>query len=280
MKRLLVALSTLLFAAPLFALDDDCPEIRRLAVLYEIRSAMLRPYADVNGIIDRRIDELREPEGNGDYRWVRWVRPSDEGPVDKKGHNVVAAEGTTTDRVEKTSSHAYAVRIVVPRKRSLLNANSAVWVGNVKVTYDVDGRERTKTEAVNAWMNPDTSRSIELGAIADHVEVTMDVATAQKNVKESVVEVHFRQAVMQDDPANPSYDTIRMLLGLRNSPAAYEVDDEIARTEHVVFPDAQPLPLLGIIAELRRADDLMRSSKEDDKDKGAKLLKETMRRLR
>jgi hypothetical protein len=266
--------------ALLLALTTDCTELRRLSALYEIRSAMLRPYSNVPGLIDSQIDELREPIGGGDYRWVRWVRPSDEGPVEKHGHTVLAVDGTNTDRVEKASHHAYAVRVVVPRKRSLLNANNPVWVGTVEVSYEVEGKPRTKTETVNAWLNPDTSRTIDLGGIAERVDVAMDVATAQRHVKEAIVEIHYRQAVMQDDPANPGYDTIRMLHSLRNSATAYDVDEEIARAERAVFADANPLPLLGIIADLRRADDLMRSSKDDDREKGEKLLKETMRRLR
>lgn len=278
MKHLLALL--LLVAAPAVALDNDCPDLRRLAVLYEIRSTMLNPYSNVSGLIDAQIDELREPIGGGDYRWVRWMRPADDGPVDKHVHTVLAVQGANTDRVEESGHHPYAVRVVVPRKRSLLNSNNPVWVGTVTVTYEVEGRTRTKTENVNAWLNPDTSRTIDLGAIADRADVSMDVATAQRHVKEAIVEVHYRQAVMQDDPANPSYDTIRMLHGLRNSATPYDVDNEIARAERAVFADAQPIPLLGIIADLRRADDLMRSSKEDDKTKGEKLLRDTLRRLR
>lgn len=278
MKRLILAFA--LLATPAFALDNECPELRRLAALYEIRTAMLNPYSNIPGLIDAQIDDLREPVGGGDYRWVRWVRPSDEGPVDKHGHTVVAIEGRDTDRFEKDGDHAYAVRVVVPRKRSLLNANNPVWVGTVQVAYEVDGRSRTKTENVNAWLNPDTSRTIDLGAIADRVDVSMDVATAQRHAKEAIVEIHFREAVMQDDPANPSYDTIRMLHGLRNSATPYDVDNEIARAERAVFPDAQPIPLLAIIADLRRADDLLRSSKEDDQAKGEKLMRDTLRRLR
>ena len=40
------------------------------------------------------------------------------------------------------------------------------------------------------------------------------------------------------------------------------------------------MPLLAIVQDLRRADELMRSDKAGDQEKGNKLLRETLRRLR
>jgi hypothetical protein len=129
-------------------------------------------------------------------------------------------------------------------------------------------------------MNPDTSKTIDLGTIADRVDVALDASTAPKNVREAVVEIHLVQALAQDDPANPAYDTIRLLGRIRGASDSYTVDNEIARLERSLYPDAEPLPILAIVGDLRRAEQLMRSSKTEEKEKGEKLLKETMRRLR
>jgi hypothetical protein len=125
-------------------------------------------------------------------------------------------------------------------------------------------------------MNPDTSRTFDLEAIADHV----DVAVESTSKSEAVIETHFRQAVAQDDPANPAYSTIQALQRIRSSPDPRAIDSEIADAERSLIPGADPLPLLTIIGDLRRADELMRSKKEDEQQKGDKLLKETLRRLR
>ena len=83
---------------------------------------------------------------------------------------------------------------------------------------------------------------------------------------ESLVEIHLLKAVPQDDPSNPNYDTITVLKRLRDSTSYDSVDDEIARLN----PD-DTLPMYHIVRELRRADDLIRSKKEDDHEKGQKL---------
>ena len=277
MKKLLACLA--LFAVPAAAVEvDDCrATLAHLTALYEIRSLMMKRYTssyDVDKAVDRRLDDLREPLGGGKYRWVRWVRRDSDAPTDKKVHKLRGA--TSADRFESSADHAFAVRVVVPSKRSLFNANSPVSIGGVEIRYTVNGRTRTRNERIDAPMNPDTSRTFDLETIADHVEVAVDVSSKS----EAVVETHFRQAVAEDDPANPSYSTIQALKRIRGTDDPRMIDAEIASIERGLFPGADPLPILTIIADLRRADELMRSKKQEDQDKGDKLLKETLRRLR
>jgi hypothetical protein len=255
----------------------------QLGAVYEVRALMMKPHTstyEVDDFIQKRVEQLRDPLPDGGYRWVRWVRPEGDAPVDKHGHTVMAVQGSGKDSVEASGQHAFAVRIVVPAKKSLFSRNNAVYVGKVHISYTVNDRTRTKDETVDQWMNPDTSRSIDLGAIADRAEVALDASTKAATVKESLVEIHFVQAVAQDDPANPAYDTIRSLERIRRNTDAYTVDSEIAKRERELFPNAEPLPLLSIIASLRHAEELMRSDKAGDYEKGEKLLRETLRQLR
>lgn len=278
MRKLLIGAALLLLSSPLLAVEtEECAAANQLAALYQIRSLILRGDTssyDVNKFIDRKIDELRVPLSGGGFRWVRWMRPSGNPPYDKHGHDVVAVQGNGSDHFEAAGDHAYSVRVVVPAKRSLFNGNRAVYAGAVHMTYTVNGRERSKDEPINDWMNPDTSHTIDLGTIADHVEVSLDASTAERNVREALVEIHILKAVAEDDPANPNYDTIVMLRRLRDATDPDVVDDEIARLE----PDS--LPLVHIVHDLRHADELLRSSKQEDQEKGQRLLKETLRRLR
>jgi hypothetical protein len=130
-------------------------------------------------------------------------------------------------------------------------------------------------EHVDNWINPDTTKTIDLNMIADHVDVSLDSSAQPRHTKESLVEVHLLKAVAQDDPANPNFDTIGVLKRLRDSYDSDSIDDEIARLN----PD-DSLPLYHLVRELRRADDLMRSKKDSDREKGERLLKETIERLR
>lgn len=282
MKR--VVLLVLLFAAlPAFAVDvnDDCRPYQQLAALYEIRSAMLRPYSSsysVDKVIDARVDQMRGPLGDGTYRWIRFVRPTGDAPYDKHGHTVVGANGSSSDAFEASGQHTFAVAVVVPQKKSLFSANNPVYVGKVRVSYTIDGRTRTKEEAINTWMNPDTSRTIDLGGIADRADASLDASTNPKDVKNALVEIHFRNAVPRDDPANPSYESIVALQRLRGADP-YTIDNEIARMERALFPEADPIPFVGIVTDLRKANELQRSKKTDDQEKGKKLFEATIRKL-
>ena len=276
MKKLIVGL--LLVPVCAFGIDTaDCAAATKLAALYQVRAMMLRNYAsyDVDNFIDKKLDELRMPLSNGGFRYVRWVKPSRDPEYDKKGHTVAAVQGTASDNFESSGSNAFGVRIAVPGKRSLFSGNNAVYVGTVHVRYSVDGRERTKDEAIDNWMNPDTSRTIDLGTIADHVAVSLDSSTSQKNAKNALVEIHILKAVAQDDPANPNYDTIVSLKRIRNTLTPQIIDDEIASLE-----SGDSFPLYRFVSDLRTANNLMRSKKQEDKDKGERLLKDTLARLR
>lgn len=283
MQRAGLLCAVLLTASPVLA--SDCDELMQLGALYELRSLMLRgsvSSSDVHTIVDRRIEQLREPLPEGGYRWVRWVRPSGDGPTDKHVHSVSAVHDSgDADSFEATGSHAYAVRVVVPSKRSLFKGNHRVYVGDVELAYeDRSGRTRTDRRQINRWMNPDTSETIDLGGIFDHVRVRTQVSVDERDRREAVAEIHFKQAVPQDDPANPAYATIQALNRIRDTTDPDTVDYEIAQMERSLFTSYGSIPLLAIVRDLRRADELMRSDKSGDQEKGNKLLQETLRRLR
>lgn len=276
MKKIVVFLMLLPVCA--FAVETtDCAAASQLAALYELRGVMLRGGSyEVDKFIDAKLDALREPMPDGGYRWVRWTRPSKNAEYDKHGHNVSAVQGSGTDNFEASGDHIFAVRVAVPEKRSLFNGNNPVYVGTVHVRATANGRTRTMDEHIDNWMNPDTTKTIDLNTIADHVEVSLDSAAQPRHTKESLVEVHLLKATAEDDPANPNYDTITMLRRYRGLTSDYDdIDDEIARLN----PD-DAVPVYRIVRQLRRADELMRSKKDEDRDKGDRLLKETLRRLR
>lgn len=282
MRRTLPLLAILLTAAPLFA--SECDDMLQLGALYELRSMMMRRGTssyDIDRVVDRRIEQLREPLSGGGYRWVRWVRPSGDGPTDKHVHTVSAVhDNGDPDSFEASGEHAYSVRIVVPSKRSLFKGNNRVYVGDVQMTYDTrSGRRQTETRHINRWMNPDTSETFDLTGIYDHVLVSTQVSAEERDRKEAVAEIHFKQAVAQDDPANPAYATIQALRRIRDNTTPSTVDDEISELERSLFPSSEPMPLLAIVQDLRKADELMRSDKAGEQEKGNKLLKDALRRL-
>jgi hypothetical protein len=282
MRTLLVALSTLLLLPSLtLAQADSCSEVQSLRALYDVRQAMLltSPSSyDINRRIEYHLDRLREPLPGGGYRWVRLVRPSGDGPVQKREKLLRATYGSS-EIFEADSPLPYSVRIVVPRKRSLVRANNEVWVGDVRIRYWSGGRVETMDRTVNAWLKPDNSRTFDLGVIADRAEVEVETATRAQFVGDALVEVHFRQAVAEDDPMNPNAEGIRALTRLHYSTDPVALDLEIARLEQRLFPGIDVTPFATVVARVREAETLLRSEKEEDREKGKKVLAEVIRTL-
>lgn len=281
MRPTALVLLSMLCALPVVA--QECPELAALRSLYGVRELMMTPYAnlyEIGRFIDQQMNELRDPLPAGGYRWVRFVRPSGEGPVVKREHLVSSdfASGNR-DSFEAEADQPFAVRIVVPRKRSLLKGNKAAWVGNVRIRCIKDGKEQVIEKRINEWLAPDTSRSFDLGMIADRAEVAAEAATRSADVKDSLVEIHLRQAVAQDDPENPNYETIAALKRIRNSADPVTLDLEIARLERRVFPGIEVVPFTTIGVRLREAEKLLVSEKEEEREKGRKMLAETVRSL-
>src|SRR5436190_9660894 len=260
MKRL--ALAILLIAPNLAA--DDCTLPREL---YAVRAVAMRTSSssdDVDAFIDKRLEVLRKG-------YVIWTRPAGEGPFDKKLHRTKAPKDAL-DSFEASGEHVYAVRVAVPAKRTLFNGNNPVYVGNIEIRYTAEGKTQTLKQPIEALMQPDTSRTIDLPVIADGVSVRLGTGTDRPG--ESLVEVHFKQALPEDDRNNPDYDAVRALQRIRDSSDPRTIDDEITSINH------DELPLVEIVAELRKADDLIHSKKDEDQERGNRLLKDTLRRLR
>ena len=285
MKFLSTLAVCIALAAPLSAIDDCAPEITTLQVFYDIRSMIIDGGAssyEISSRIEEHLETLREPLPEGGYRWVRFVKPkSGSGPVIKREHLIEAVQGEEAfDSFEAASDHVYAVKIAVPRKRSLLHSNKEAYVGTLKVRYWVDGEAKSMTRDLKQWLKPDTSKSFDIGVIADRAEAEVEAATRARNVRESLVELHFVQAVAQDDPGNPHADAVSRLKKLKNDPTPKAIDDEIARLESEAFGSSYTAPLTQIAVSLREADDLMSSDDEEERERGRTLLDETLKLLR
>jgi hypothetical protein len=286
MKRILVVAALVALTIPLAARAqrvDDCAALQTLQALYEIRQLSMSAHPNsytIDRAIETHLDRLRDPLPTGGYRWVRWTRPAGDGPVVKREHIVQADQGSGDLEVfEADATVPYAIRIVAPRKRSLTKANKEVWVGTVNVRYWTEGKMKTMERRVDTWLMPDNSRTLDLGVIADRAEVTVETGTKSANRGQALVEVHFRQAVAQDDPANPNFQGIEALKRLEYAVDPSTLDLEIARLERQLFPGIEVTPFTTIIARLREAETLLRSEKEEEKEKGRKALADVVRAL-
>jgi|GEM_PF-1171986 len=280
MKLAVAVVVVVCIALPARSQDAGCPEVAALNALYEVRAALIHRSTsyEVGSVIDDRIDALRGPLKGGGYRWVHYTRPASNAPIERREHNVGAVyDGQTWDRVEGSANHTFAVKVVVPKKRSLFKANNEVFVRMLTVTYAIDGESMTLKKTIGEWMAPDTSRTFELRGIADSAEATVEVAARPGKNRETVAEIHFKQAVAEDDPDNPGYETIQTLRRLRGTSDPEAVDYEIGRLERRLFPALEPVPFTTLLVRIRDAEKLIRSEKDQDQTKGKKLLSDTIK---
>ncbi|HUP65870.1 MAG TPA: hypothetical protein VM557_11390 [Thermoanaerobaculia bacterium] len=281
-RFLLLACAILLISLPATA-QVDCPELAALRALYDVRDAMVHERSsswEISRRLERQLEALREPLPGGGYRWVQWVRPVGEGPLVKREHVVRSNQQRgEVETFEAAATAPYAVRVVVPRKRSLIRANHPVWVGSVQIRYWSEGEVQTIDKGVNEWLRPNSSKSFDLGEIADRAQVTVQTATSGSTAGESLIEIHFRQAVSRDDPTSPHAEIVDTLKLLQASPEPLTVDLEIARLERRLFPDVASIPLATLVARLREAEALMSSEKEEERAKVPKAIEEIVRLL-
>lgn len=283
MRRLLVFL-VLSLSAPHAGALDDCRDVEALNALYGVRELVIRgaPSYTISTEIDDQITRLREPLPDGGYRWVRLVRPpAGQGPVDKTGHFVRSASEASPDVFEAEAGDAWAVAIVVPRKRSLFRANNESWVGDATITCTIEGRTETRKESIRRWMKPDTSHTVDLGGpIADGCRVTLETATNEAFLdEEALVEIHIRQAIEEDDPENPNLEAILILQKIRSSASPATLDYEISKLERRLFPNLYSYPFATLLAETREAQHMLASEKEEEREKGMKKLEEVVKEL-
>ncbi|HVT02636.1 MAG TPA: hypothetical protein VHL58_04585 [Thermoanaerobaculia bacterium] len=261
--------------------QDVCPEVASLNALYEVRAARLHAYSssyEVGSEIDRQIDNLREPLRDGAYRWVHYVRPGGDASVVKRDHDVSKIyNGDNWDSFEVTGKHVFAVNVNVPKKRNLFKANNEVFVNTLTVRYIVEGRPAVIRKTIGEWMAPTTSRTFDLDAIADSADATVEVAARPGKKKETVAEIIFKEAVAQDDPDNPNYETIQALQRLRGLSDPAAIDYEIGRLERRIFPSLEPAPFTTFLLRIKEAETLIRSSKEEEQNRGKKMLAEVIR---
>ncbi len=283
MKRALLAFALLLvpIAAPA---QESCPEdVFLLRNLYELRELMLLPSSgswDFSERLNGQIDAIREPLGDGTYRWVDYSVPRSDGPVTRRDRLVNTADGTGDfDSLEASGTKIYAVRLVVPRKRSLFRANESLRIGMLRITTVTDGESSTREMPLDRWFSPDSSKTIDLDGIADRVTVSVAATTHAEDVGEALVEIHLLQAVPTDNPDNPHFDTLQVLRRLGSSWDPYVLELEIGRAEQRLFPEARPLPLLVVLPQLREVQRLLSSEEPADRNKAIEELSKALKSL-
>jgi hypothetical protein len=174
-------------------------------------------------ITDNDIETIREPRGDGTYKWASLQREEGGRVNEEKTIEHVYTE-TELRYVTVTGANGYRVEINVPKKRGTFSANNRVWVRNVIVdSTGFDGKTTHHEIPVNAWINPGDANGVPLPEIGKSVKATAELGVESGN-KAAVATVSLVQAKLVDDPNGPYFPAAKRLLQIRDFVAARNID--------------------------------------------------------
>ncbi len=198
-------------------------DLRALGRIAELTDDLGRSRQVMLAIADADIELLREPRGDGTYRWAALQREEGGRVKDEKTIEHVSTEKELR-YVTVTGPNGYRVEVTVPRKRGTFSANNRVWVRNVLVeSTGFDGKVSQHEIPVNAWVNPGDSTGVPLPEIGKSVKATAELGV-ESGSKQAVAEVSLVQAKLVDDATSPYFPAVKRLVQIRDLTAARDMN--------------------------------------------------------
>ena len=215
-------------------------DLRTLARVVSVSKDLAELQPVLRAILDEDIEKLRDPRGDGTYRWASLQREEESRITEEKGIDRVSTE-SDLQSVSVSAPRAYRLLITAPAKRNLVSSNSRIFIRNTVVdslAFDAEGTRREFD--VNVWINPGESHGIALPDIGRIVKATVWLGVESGNRK-AAVNVALLQAKLVDDPASPNYPAVRRLLDVRRR----AMEDDVRKGDLAAAIDEALLSLPG-----------------------------------
>lgn len=166
-------------------------------------------------LVDEEIDALREPRGDGTYRWASLQREEASSVSDEKHLEKVHTEAQL-HTVSVTAPRAYRLVVAAPQKRNLFSANNRVYFRKAHVEWtSFDGKTTSSDIPVDVWINPGDSHGVPLPDIAQSARISAELGVESGN-KKAVANVALLQAKLVDDPKSPYFPAVQRLMRVRS----------------------------------------------------------------
>lgn len=246
-------------------------------------------------IVEEDIDLLRGKRADGTYQYAQYERMdtnrvSDSFSVQpEKKEQVLELRGT----------FVYRLILNAPSRRMMVTKNKRVYVERVDIEYIPEKETAKKVQTVNlgAWIEPGTSKTIELNDIARQATARV-FAHADESGYGNLV-LTFVQGRVFDDPTSPYADAVAseksLLKAIKNNdvPSMRAMAQRVASTLQPKEPSAvaavpvrpatvdvvAPKPDPEVLAELQAIEDMLTGS-EAERRQGLDRLHQLVRRLR
>jgi hypothetical protein len=230
--KVLVVLMVLLVSLSAFAQESSArdekieklaADLHAVARVADVAEDLGRARQILLAIVDSDVEMLREPRGDGTYKWASLQREEGGRVKDEKSVEQVYTEKELR-YVTVTGPNGYRVEVTVPKKRGTFAANNRVWVRNILIDSTAfDGKVSHQEIPVNAWVNPGDATGVPLADIGKSVKATAELGV-ESGSKQAVAEVAVVQAKLVDDPNSPYYPAAKKLLQIRELAAARDIN--------------------------------------------------------
>lgn len=231
MRRLAMAMS---FALPLAAQTVPVARVAGDAkVIDRVAEASRKdlPRDLLERIVAEDIDLLRGKRADGSFLYAGYER-MESGRVNE---STSIDPGKQQNVIEVKGPFAYRLNITVPARRMLVTKNKRVFVERVDVEYLPTSK--VQSLAVNAWIEPGQSRTIELDDISRQATARV-TAKADESGYGNIV-LTLIQARVFDNPDSPYADAVQSMKAVQR---ALDKDDvpSIRAMATRVFNSLQP----------------------------------------
>ncbi len=196
----LVTTTSLAQTTPLTRVAEDAKVIDRVAEA----SKKDLPKDLLTRIVNEDIDLLRGKRNDGTYQYAAYEkmeasRVSDSFSVDPEKKETV---------LELHAPFAYRLVISSPSRRMLVTRNKHIYVERVEIEYipQNDSVKKYQTAKVDAWIEPGTSKTVELADIAR--QATARVYAHADEIGYGNLTLTLIQARVFDDPTSPYADAV------------------------------------------------------------------------
>jgi hypothetical protein len=215
-------------------------DLRTLARIAEVAKELEQNRQVMAAVVDSEIEALREPRGDGSYRWASLQREEDGRVTEETTVQKVSTEAKLdTDTV--SAPRAYRLEVSVPKKRNLVSDNQRVYVRSASVDWtSLDGKVSHTDLPIDVWVTPGDAHSVALPDIARSAKATVELGVDSGN-KKAVAKVSLIQAKLVDDPASANFPAVTRLLNMKRLIA----EDRIRRGDLKSAVDEAILTLPG-----------------------------------
>jgi len=197
---LMLAASATAQTNPMARVADDAKVVDRVAEA----SKRDLPQDLLTRIVEEDIDLLRGKRTDGTYQYASYERMDSNRVSDsfsvqpEKQEQVLELRGT----------FVYRLILAVPSRRMLVTKNKRVYVERVDIEYipEKDSGKKFQTAKIDAWLEPGTTKQIELDDIAR--QATARVYTRADESGYGNLTITFVQGRVFDDPASPYADAV------------------------------------------------------------------------